>query len=90
MPPLLFFFLGIKWWACVPFHLLLVLRVVALTQALTRVFVMLMGPQGARGTIDCHIKEHLLTGVDAGVGACFVDAELNLWEPFPDVRSVEC
>lgn len=47
---------------------------------------MLMRPKGARVTIDCHIKELLLPGVDA----CFVDAELNLWEPFPDACSVEC
>lgn len=51
---------------------------------------MLMGPQGAWVIIDCHIKELLLPGVDAGVGACFVDAGLNLWEPFPDACSVEC
>lgn len=51
---------------------------------------MLMGPKRTRVTIDCHIKELLLPGVDAGIGACFVDAELILWEPFLDACSVEC
>lgn len=63
---------------------------VALTQGLTRAFAMLMGLGGARLMIDRPIKELLLPGVDVGAGACLVDTELNLWEPFPDVCSVEC
>lgn len=63
---------------------------VALTQGLTRVFAMLMGLPGTCLTIDRHIKELSLPGVDVGVGACLIDTELNLWEPFPDVYSVEC
>jgi hypothetical protein len=51
---------------------------------------MLMGLPGTCLTIDRHIKELSLPGVDVGVGACLIDTELNLWEPFPDVYSVEC
>lgn len=51
---------------------------------------MLMGLGGARLMIDRPIKELLLPGVDVGAGACLMDTELNLWEPFPDVCSVEC